>query len=115
MVMSAGDIKRRASSVLLPFMLSDWSIMGTWTRSLIYHPIHPNSRPDVLWPLASRARHFTNTQSHTVVEHYKTRSKLSCHFLEITHIISLLHVKDLKKKIGLIYFLKLKKILLLFL
>lgn len=41
---------------------------------------------------------------------YKTRSKLSCHFLEITHIISSLHLKDC-----LIYSLKLKKILLLFL
>lgn len=86
-VTSADAAARRAASVLLPFMLSDWSIMGTWTRSLIYHPIHPNSRPDVLWPLANRARHFANAQSHTVVDRRKTRSKLSCHFLEITHII----------------------------
>lgn len=32
-------------------MLSDWSIAGTRGRSLIYHLIHPNSHPDVLWPL----------------------------------------------------------------
>lgn len=32
-------------------MLSDWSITGTRGRSLIYHLIHPNSHPDVLWPL----------------------------------------------------------------
>lgn len=39
-------------------MLSDWSIAGTRGRSLIYHLIHPNSHPDVLWPL------FTLSLSH---------------------------------------------------
>lgn len=87
-----------ASSVLLPFMLSDWSIMGTWTRSLIYHPIHSNSCPDVLWPLANRAHNFANTQNHAVGDHYKTRWKISCHLIKIKHIVSSLHVKTLKNK-----------------
>lgn len=72
--MSADDIKSRAA-VLLPFMLSEWSIVGAWTRSLIYHPIHPNSSPDVLWPPAKRSRHFTNTQSHAMVDHYQNQDE----------------------------------------
>lgn len=39
-----------SSTVVLPFMLSDWSITGARGGSLIYHLIHPNSHPDVLWP-----------------------------------------------------------------
>lgn len=46
------------STVLLPFMLSDCSITDTMGTSLIYHPIHPNSHPDVLWP-------YTPTHLHT--------------------------------------------------
>lgn len=80
------------SSVLLPFMLTDWSIMGTWTRSLIYHPICPDSCPDVLWPLANHSHNFTNTQNHATVDHYKARWKISCHLIKIALIVSSPHV-----------------------
>lgn len=53
----------RSLSPRLPFMLSDWSITATRGASLIYHPIHPNSHPDVLWPLATHPHRHTHTHS----------------------------------------------------
>ena len=70
------------STVLMPFMLSDWSSTGTRGSSLIYHLIHPNSHPDVLWPLATH----THTQTHT---QRRTHTHTRAHKHTSTHADSL--------------------------
>ena len=43
----------QAVNSLLPPLFCPSCSVGTRGESLIYHPIHPNSLPDVLWPLAT--------------------------------------------------------------
>lgn len=68
-------------------MLSDWSIAGTRGRSLIYHLIHPNSHPDVLWPLFTLSLTHTHTQTCRFIIWVHRSFPLSAHypFFCLTH------------------------------